>query len=152
VGFFNDQQLVDEKFLSHILGDQSIKKIAPDSYKVQIPGGPSYKMRSFFDSDDMSTLPNPRVIQAVTTARTLDVISKSASLIMVTEKTGYSNLAEGGVSVSSFISLKENLTLVITYNIYAIKKPSLKPDELLKSFIEEIKAQKLLFQNYREQF
>jgi hypothetical protein len=150
VGFFDDKQLVEEKFVKHILGDQKVEKRGPDSFKITVPGVYSYKMQSFFDADDVSTLPNSKVIRAVTAARNLDVISKSASTIMFTEKTNYSRLAEGGVSVSSFIPFKENSTLVITYNIYAIKKAALKPAALHKSFVMEIEAVKTLLENYKD--
>ncbi len=150
VGFFDDKQLVEEKFINHIMGEQEVKKLSSDAYKISVPGSYSYKMQSFFDADDVSTLPNSKVIRAVTAARNLDVISKSASTIMFTEKTNYSGIAEGGVSVSSFIPLKENLTLVISYNIYAIKKAALKPAALHKSYVSEVEAVKSLLENYKE--
>lgn len=151
VGFFDDKQMSDEKFLAHILGEQKIKKLGPSSYKVIVPGeaGYSYKMNSFFDADDVSTLPNSKVIRAVSAAKKLDVISQSASTIMFVEKTNFTKYTEGGVSVSSFIPMKENKTLIITYNLWAIKKPFVLEKVLKSNFLSEIEAVKELMNSYK---
>jgi hypothetical protein len=151
VGFFDDKQLVDESYVSHIMGDQKIKKLGPDTFKVIVPGeeGFNYKMQSFFDADDVSTLPNSRVIRAVTSAKKLDVISQSASTIMFTEKTHFSKYTEGGVSVSSFIPMKENKTLVITYNLYAVKNKFADEKNMKKNFIRETVAVRELQENFK---
>jgi hypothetical protein len=151
VGFFDDKQMVDEKFVSHVMGDQKVKKLGPDSFKVFVPGDASYKMQLFFDADDVSTLPNSKVIRAVTAAKKMDVISQSASTIMFTEKTLYTKYADGGVSVSSFIPMKENKTLVITYNMYALKAKFALEKVLKKSFLQEAEAVRDLQENYKEQ-
>jgi hypothetical protein len=151
VGFFDDKQMLEDKFIAHILGEQKTERLGPDAFKIIIPGegGYSYRMQSFFDADDISTLPNSKVIRAVTAAKKLDVISQGASTIMFTEKTNYSKYAEGGVSVSSFIPMKENKTLVITYNLYAVNKPFASYNVLKTNFLTETKAQKSLFENYK---
>lgn len=151
VGFFDDKQMVEEKFVAHIMGEQKVSKLSPDTFKITVPGSDSYsyKLQSFFDADDVSTLPNSKVIRAVTAARNLDVISKSASTIMFSEKTNYSKLVEGGVSVSSFIPLKENKTLIITYNLYAIKKKFALQKVLHRSFLEEAVAVKDLIESFK---
>lgn len=151
VGFFDDKQMVEEKYVSHILGEQKVSKLSPDTFKITVPGSDSYsyKLQSFFDADDVSTLPNSKVIRAVTAARNLDVISKSASTIMFSEKTNYSKLVEGGVSVSSFIPLKENKTLIISYNLYAIKRKFALQKVLHQSFLNEAEAVKDLVESYK---
>ncbi len=151
VGFFDDKQMTDEKFLTHILGEQKIKKLGPSSYSVSVPGETSYsyKMNSFFDADDVSTLPNSKVIRAVSAAKKLDVIAQSASTIMFVEKTNFTKYTEGGVSVSSFIPMKENKTLIITYNLWAIKKPFVVQKVLKENFLSEIEAVKELMNNYK---
>ncbi len=151
VGFFDDKQMSDEKFLAHILGEQKLKKLGPASYSVSVPGesGYSYKMNSFFDADDVSTLPNSKVIRAVSAAKKLDVISQSASTIMFVEKTNFTKYTEGGVSVSSFIPMKENKTLIITYNLWAIKKQFVSPKVLKGNFLSEIEAVKELMNNFK---
>lgn len=151
VGFFDDKQMTDEKFLAHILDEQKIKKLGPSSYSVSVPGETSYsyKMNSFFDADDVSTLPNSKVIRAVSAAKKLDVIAQSASTIMFVEKTNFTKFTEGGVSVSSFIPMKENKTLIITYNLWAIKKPFVVPKVLKANFLSEIEAVKELMNNYK---
>lgn len=151
VGFFDDKQMLEDRYVSHILGDQKVKRLNTDSFRVTVPGegGYSYKMQSFFDADDVSTLPNSKVTRAVTAAKKLDVIAQGASTIMLTEKTNYSKYTEGGVSVSSFIPMKENKTLVISYNVYAVKKAFALPKLLKSNFLSEIGALKTLQENFK---
>lgn len=151
VGFFDDKQLLEDRYINHVMGEQKVKRLNTDSFRITVPGtdGFTYKMQSFFDADDVSTLPNSKVIRAVTAAKKLDVISQGASTIMFTEKTNYSKFAEGGVSVSSFIPMKENKTLVITYNVYAIKKDVVSPDVLKSNFLSEVGALKSLQESFK---
>lgn len=151
VGFFDHQTMVDEKFLKHFMGDQSVKKKSENFYQITVPGEGSheYEMRSFFDSDDISTLPNSRVIRAVTQAKKLDVISGSASSIIFKELTNYSRYSKGGVQVSSFIPLKENKTLVLSYSLNAVKKPYAIKKVISGNFAREIEAQKKLIENFK---
>jgi hypothetical protein len=142
VGFFEDRQLTDERFVAHLLEGQKVKKISPETFKVTVPGeaGYSYQIQSFFDADDISTLPNSKIIKAVTTAKDLDVISKGASTIMFSERTKFSRYARGGVSVSSFIPMKEDRTLIITYNLWAFSKKEVSGLDLKKSLLEELEG------------
>jgi hypothetical protein len=150
VGFFDDSQMNEEKFVAHILGEQKVKKTGPDIFRVTVPSsGLKYRMQTYFDSDDISTLPNSKVTRAVTAAKKLDVISQSASTIMFTEKTSFSKYAEGGVSVSSFIPLKENKTIVITYNLTAVKKKFALENVLKSNFLREIEATRDLIESYK---
>lgn len=151
VGFFEEKQLTDERYVKHVLGDQKVKKTGPDAFVVIVPGkeGYTYKMQSFFDADDVSTLPNSKVIRAVNSAKKLDVISKGASTIMFTEKTNYSRVTEGGVVVTSFIPLNEKKTLVISYNLYAIPKSHIKSSDLKTGFLEEAQAIKNLQDSFK---
>lgn len=138
VGFFEEQQMTDEKYLSHVLGDQKVKKISPDTFSIK-DHDVQYKMRIFFDADDVSTLPNSKVIRAVTAAKKLDVIAQSASTIMFTEKTNFSKRIEGEIAVSSFIAMKENKTLVITYKLIGLGK-EVDGKRLRQDFLKETEA------------
>lgn len=150
VGFFDDKQLLDEKYVSHIMGEQKIKKLSPDTFRVTIPGEEnfSYTMKSFIDADDVSTLPNSKIISGVSAAKNLDVISKGASTIMFSEKTNFTKNVEGGVSVSSFIPMNERKTLIITYNLWAVKKPA-DHRSLKEGFLTEVEAVKTLQENFK---
>jgi hypothetical protein len=151
VGFFDDKQMLEDKYVAHIMGDQKVKRLNTDAFKVTVPGegGYSYKMQSFFDADDVTTLPNSKVVRAVTAAKKLDVIALGASTIQFTEKTNYTKYTEGGVSVSSFIPMKENKTLVISYNVYAVKKAFALPKLLKSNFLSEVGALKTLQENFK---
>jgi hypothetical protein len=150
-GFFDHLTISDEKFLAHTMGDQKITKLGESSFKISVPGegAHTYLLKSYFDSDDISTLPNSKVIRAVTQARKLDVISQSASAVIFREMTKYSKFSTGGVQVSSFIPLKENKTLVLTYTMTAVKKDFAEKKVLKKNFKAEAEAQKYLINSYK---
>lgn len=151
VGFFNEQDLMSEKYMSHIMGEQKVKKLGADSYQITVPGkaAHSYKIQSYFDADNVSTLPNSKVIRALYAVKKLDVISQGAFTIVFTEKTQYTKYAVGGISVSSYIPLKEDKTLVITYQLSGIKQKYAKEEILKPSYLSELKAVKRLQQNYK---
>lgn len=150
VGFFEQNQLIDQEFLKHMMGQQEIKKLSNDSFKVFVGGKQdiNYKIQYYFDSDNISTLPNSKVIRAVSSARELDVISKSASTVMFTEKSQFNKLSPGAVSVSSFIPIKENSTMIITYNLWAIEKSSANKSQLKSNLIEEMEGSRILLDNF----
>ena len=151
VGFFDHQTMIDEKFLTHFMGEQKVKKKSENHFQINVPGegAHEYEMRSYFDSDDISTLPNSRVIRAVTQAKKLDVISGSASSIIFKELTNYSRYSKGGIQVSSFVPLKENKTLVLSYSINAVRKPFAIRKVIQANFGREIEAQKNLIESFK---
>lgn len=151
VGFFDQNQMTDIKYLDHVMGEQKIKKLSPGTFLVTVPGenGFNYRMQTYFDADDVSTLPNSKVIRAVTAAKKLDVISQSASTIQFQEFTNYTKFTEGGVSVTSFIPLKENKTLVITYNMWGVKNDFVDIDLLKKNILNEMSAVQKLMNSYK---
>jgi hypothetical protein len=140
VGFFDDKELTGFKFLSHLMKPDKLKDKGNGLFEVFHQGkhSYSYEMRSFFDADDISTLPSSKISKSVLAAKELDVISKSASTIMVTEKTKFSNSWPGSVVVTSFIPIKENKTLVVSYHLTGKKKNSESNEKLKEDFIKEI--------------
>jgi hypothetical protein len=151
VGFFDHLNTTDEKFIDHVLGSQKIKKTSDNHFKVTVPGetGYSYKLATYFDSDDISTLPNSKIVRAVTQARKLDVISQSASSTTYRELTHFSKYFVGGIQVSSYIPLKENKTLVLNYSLVAVKKHYALKDVLKRSLKLEAQSQKDLINSYK---
>jgi hypothetical protein len=152
VGFFDNEHIRNEKIVSHMMGEQSITSLDQVTYKVSVPGEMkhSYKMRSYFDSDDISTLPNSRIIQAVSAAKKMDVLSQSSSSMVLKEYTHYTDYLTGGVKISSYITLQEGSTLVITYGLSAVKKAYAKDLMLEGGFVEETEAIKSLLNSYQE--
>ncbi len=152
-GFFDHLNTGDERFLKHTFRDLSLMKISENHFKVQSSGETpySYMMDTYFDSDEISTLPNAKVIRAVTQARRLDVISLSSSSTLFRESTKFSDFAKGKVLVSSFIPLKENRTLVISYALTAIKTEFAVKENLKRIFRNEILQAKRLTDNYKSQ-
>jgi hypothetical protein len=150
-GFFDHINTSDEKFLDHVLGEQKITKFSENSFKVIVPGesGYFYKMQTHFDSDDISTLPNSKVIRAVTQAKKLDVISQSASSTTYRELTTFSKYFASGVQVSSYIPIKENRTLVLNYSLFAVKKYYALESVLKRSLKIEVQAQKDLINSFK---
>jgi hypothetical protein len=138
--------MTDEKFLNHTLGASKVYRTEEHKFNIDTKDM-SYKINIYFDADDVSTSPK-RVIKAVTAAKKLDVISQSASTIMFTEKLDFTRFTQGGVSISSFRPIKENKTLIITYQLWAITKKQKIP-ELEANFVEEIETVKSLVENFK---
>lgn len=151
VGFFEEEQMTDKKFVSQMMGDQKVQEISPKVFAVTIPGEKpmKYRLQTYFDADDLSTLPNSKVIRAVAAAKKLDVISQGASTIMFKEMSRFNRELSGGVSVSSYVPLKENKTLIITYSLWAIKNPIKDKAALKENFVEEIEAVNKIINDYK---
>lgn len=150
-GFFDHLNTSDERYVKHLLKGQEVKKIENHHFKVSVDGEFShkYKIKTFFDSDDISTLPNSKVIRAVTQAKRLDVIAQSSASTTYRELTQFTKYFVGGVQVNSYIPLKENKTLVINYSLMAVKKYYALKNVLKRSIIIEAEAQKSLINSYK---
>ncbi len=150
-GFFDHLNTSDERFVKHLLKGQEVRKIADHHFKVKVSGDFSheYKIKTFFDSDDISTLPNSKVIRAVTQAKRLDVIAQSAASTTYRELTQFSKYFVGGIQVNTYIPLKENKTLVINYSLMAVKKYYALSKVLKRSLMIEAEAQKNLINSYK---
>lgn len=151
VGFFDHEKMDQENFVAHIMGDQKITKISPQTYKVTVPksGGFEYVMKSYFDSDDISSLPHSKVIRAVTASKKLDVISQGANSTYFREYFKFSRDILGGVNVMSFIPLKENKTIVISYSLTVVLGgEEVQPFRIKESFKTEAEDLKRLISKY----
>lgn len=149
-GFFDHENIGSEKFIKHYVGDQKVKKIEDNNFKISVLGvdGYDYQMKTFFDSDDISTLPNSKVIRAVTEAKKLDVISQGSTLTMFREFHHFTKYSLGASEVSSVIPLKENKTLIISYTLTAVKKYYAIEKLLKENFQRELEAQKSLINSF----
>jgi hypothetical protein len=150
-GFFDHQTVGSEAFLAHFLGDQKLSKLNENDYLITVPGkdGYTYKMRTYFDSDDISTLANSKIVRAVTQVKKLDLLSQSASSTIFRDFRDFSKYSVGGIQISSIIPLKETRTLIITYSITGVKSEFAKKSSLKKSYKEEIQAQKELIESFK---
>lgn len=151
-GFFDHLNPGDEKFLSHIMGEQRVEKIKENDFRLVVPGASqAYSMKTYFDSDDISTLPNSKVIRAVTQARKLDVISQSATSTIFREFSNFTHSSVGGVQVSTYVPLKENKTLILSYTLNGIKKGAGDRASLKKSFHAEVESQQQLINSFQSE-
>jgi hypothetical protein len=139
IGFFDHKQMIDMDFLKHLFEGSKVTPVSEDVFRIK--GQKDYRMGIYYDSDDISTLPSPAVIKAVTAARKLDIISQSAPAILFKE---YDN---GSVDVTSYVTLIENKTLAITYHMAEAKKNS---QDLNDDFVKEVMAQRKLIESYKK--
>ncbi|HXH31415.1 MAG TPA: hypothetical protein VNJ01_11425 [Bacteriovoracaceae bacterium] len=138
-GFFDHEHMTNEKYVSHIMAGQTVRK-SGDFYKVSVPGpyGHSFQMQTFFDSDDISTLPKSKASKIVATSKKLDVIAQGASATIVNEYSDFSRHLRGGTSVISYMSLKENKTLVVYYKMMVLKRNYADSKTIRESFLTEL--------------
>lgn len=151
-GFFDHNKAVDESYLGHIMGEQKIKKLEERIFRVQIPGNvpQTYKMKTHFDSDDITTTANSRAIRAITGAKNMDIQIKGASSIIVKEMWDYSKGAYGSIHVTAFITITEDKTLVIDYGLMSLIPPLLAMETLEESVGQEASAQQALINSFKD--
>jgi hypothetical protein len=143
IGFFDHQHMVDENYMGHLLGRKDLQKIDENSFQVkETKLQNNYKMKLYFDSDDVSTLSNSRAIQAVSAAKKLDVIAQSAPSTVFSEMTHFSKFYQGAVNVISYTPLKENKTLLIIYRMTAVRKHYASEKMLKPLFVDNFLNQK----------
>ena len=140
VGFFNDKDLMKEEFVTHFWNGNKITRLGPGTYNIVQAGHSreSFKLTSYFDSDDISTISSFKISRAISATKELDIISKSASTTMVAEKTFSKDPTLGEIFIFSFIPVKENKTFVIQYHLQGIKKPFPKGPALQRTFLDGI--------------
>jgi hypothetical protein len=148
IGFFDHKQMVDEKFIGHLNKGSKLKALSEESFDVRGPSSYNFGLKVYYDSDDVSTLPDANAIKAVTAARKLDIISQSSSAVMMKEYSNFSKFQEGVVVVTSFIPLKENKTLAITYHVAAVRKSSITLG-LEDLFKEELASGRNLLESFK---
>jgi hypothetical protein len=153
VGFFDNQTINDTKFIQHLWGEQKVERVSEGQFKVLVSGEGqhSYQLNSYFDSDDLSTLPNSQLNKTLGLVKKLEVLCGSATATIIHTFSDYSKYAEGSTLVRSFIPLKENKTLIISFGLMAIHKEFAKKLTLEKNFTDELKAHKELIENYKKE-
>lgn len=153
VGFFDHDKVVNENFLNHYLGEQKVTKIEDRTFKVSIPGNTSqsYKLRTHFDSDDISTTTNSRAIRAITGAKKMDIQVQGAQSIIMREMWDYSRGSYGAVHVTAYIGIKGDRTLVIDYGLMSLIPPLLARETLEESISQEASAHQELLDSFTAQ-
>jgi hypothetical protein len=148
VGFFDSDKAENVEFLNHLLGEQKVIKLGERLFRVVIPGGQTYKLRTQFDSDDISTTTNSRAIRSVTGARKMDIQVQGASSVLVREMYDYSKGSYGSIHVTSFLTIKENKTLVIDFGLMSLTPPLLAKETLEDSVENEASAHQALLNSF----
>ena len=115
-GFFNQENLLDEKFISHLQGDAKVTPLSDDKFKISSKGS-QFTKTIYFDSDDISSVDSKKFSQAVKAAKEIDVITQSSIATLVEEDGDSKN---GGVIIQSFVPLKKDKTLIIRYELISL--------------------------------
>jgi hypothetical protein len=153
VGFFDHEHFKHPSYMHHLKPLQEVSQIDVDKYVVKELDGKEhavYKKKFYFDSDDISTLPNSRITQAVSTAKKLDLLSQGASSLLLTEFTESKQNFVSGLSISSFIAIKEQKTLIITYTLFAVRIEHAGESKLKANFLSEIQHTQELINSFIE--
>ena len=132
-------------------GASHVQERAKDGFEITVPGKDMlrYKMCSYYDSDEMTTLPNSRSTRAVAGIKRMDVISQGAASIVFRVFYDFSSTFEGAVEISSYIPLGEEKTLIITYDLKAVKTSFADEKNMRRSVeVEKTAAQKKI-NNFR---
>lgn len=151
VGFFDHDKIVNEEFLNHYFGEQKVTKTEDRTFKVRIPGSTpqTYKLRTHFDSDDISTTTNSRAIRAITGAKKMDIQVQGAQSIIMREMWDFSRGSYGAVHVTAYIGLTEDKTLVIDFGLMSLIPPLLARETLEESISREASAHQGLLNSFK---
>ncbi|MFL5786368.1 MAG: hypothetical protein ACJ76H_17245, partial [Bacteriovoracaceae bacterium] len=151
VGFFDQDKAVNLDYLNFVLGEQKVTTFDDRTFKVVIPGQnpQSYKLRTHFDSDDISSTANSRAIRAITAAKKMDIQVQGAQTIIVREMWDFSKGSHGAIHVTAYLALTEHKTLVIDYGLLSLVPPLLARETLEESVRDEAVAQQRLISTYK---
>lgn len=151
VGFFDQQTSLDQNFLAHLMGSQKIQKLSESKFLVTVPGQPAftYQLHIAFDSDDISTAHTSKIVKSIAALKKLDVLAQSSSSIIYREMTDFTLAARGGISVSSYVPLKENRTLVIAFQLISLQDYVANASELKTNTLKEFAATRNLINSYQ---
>lgn len=153
VSFFDHKQVINPQYVQFIMKDHKVEQRDENNFNIVSSGtmGTSYKLGMFYDSDDVSTLPERRVTQVVTNSKRLDVISQSAHSTLYKELSDFGKYNKSAISITHHIPLTENRTLVITYGLTAVKKFFAIEKILRPQFLKEIKNTKSAIDSFKHE-
>jgi hypothetical protein len=125
-GFFSATQVTDPAWVETLLGHR-VKQITEGHY--QIPGD---KFHVYYDSDDLTSVKNSRIVHAVTQSKKLDPISLSGFSTVVLHNSDM-------LQVDNHVPLSPKKTLVVSYQIAVVKK-DISSKAQRANFLKEIRA------------
>jgi hypothetical protein len=131
VEFFDARNLATEKFISVMNDGTKVRKQTETTFEVGSKKEGFIK-KVTFESDDISSLDTKKTAQAVARIKKLDVITQSSFSSMVEEDTSNQRKEDGAITISSFIPLKENRTLVLRFEILTLP-PGVKKEVIRKT-------------------
>lgn len=141
VGFFSDRQLSDPAWLAHLHPGDSFTRI--DEHTLLARNGPDrYRLNVYYDSDDISNLQRTRLIHAVTLTKRIDPLAGGSFATSVLFASQSSTARQGEITISNYVSISTQKTVVITYQITALArwKDKGQVEKVRGDFIKEIPA------------
>jgi hypothetical protein len=148
IGFFDHEHMKNKNYLKHLHAHQTLEDVSDGVYRVTNPDY-SYTLKTFFDSDDISSLPNSAVVRAMTAAKKIDVISQSASSLVFNELTNFTSFSLGETSVTTYMGLKEDYTLVMHYQVSGIRTSFANKKKLKQDYLQELQFMKKAIESFQ---
>jgi hypothetical protein len=108
-GFFSATQVTDPNWVETLLGHK-VTQITEGHY--QVPGD---KFHVYYDSDDMTSVKNSRIVHAVTQSKKLDPIASSGFSTVILHNSDM-------LQVDNHVPLSSKKTLVVSYQLSVVKK------------------------------
>jgi len=123
IGFFDHEHMKNLTFIKYIHEGEEVSEVSDSQFNIRVPGEHpySYTLKTYFDSDDISSLPTSKAVRAMTAAKKIDVITQSSNSMVFSEMSNFTTFALGGSSVTTYMSLKENSTLILHYELIGIR-------------------------------
>ena len=152
VGFFDHKRVINPQFLGHTHPSEKFSAVDENTFKISKSGimPEKYKTHYFYDSDDVTTLPNSVVTQSMMNSKRLDIITQGANASVFQEIVDYSKYAVKGMSITHYVPLTEKKTLVVTYQLTILKKHYALEKVLRPIFLKEVKELRDLTDSFEE--
>lgn len=136
--YFTPEQISDEAFLRYLYPAFRVKKIEENMALFQSQDRKfSFENSFYVDADTMTSIRNPRYFQPFILVRKLDPLSMGAFTATLQTLEHFSDHAVGGNIVTFYIPIKANKTLVLTYQLLALKNQGQNKKSLHDQFVRE---------------
>jgi len=104
----------------------------------------NFRHRIFYDSNDLSTLDQSRIMRSINLIKKLDIITQGSYLTVIHHQTKFNKNLTDGLIYQMFIPIKDNLTLVVNYGVYGTNTDKIGKKDLKKNLEGELIFQQAL--------
>lgn len=150
IGYFDADKFSDPTFIKKMEGGAKVKRARENAFITQnsSPIKYHYFSRFYFDSDDLSSLPDSRIGRKIMELKSTDPLLFSANLSIFREMFGHTHFIKESSEFYGFVALDENTTLVVFMRMsiyssddildYVIERDLIKKTKKIREAFEQL--------------